>query len=133
MSRSTLQMPDRPPRLLQYRARPRGTTAPHRNRPVVVAVRTVLVVQVTVHDVIDVFAVRNRGVATTRAVTMRARMGSALVPLRACVGVLLAYGDCVLFEVLRSCADSTFVQKVAMAVMLDHRMSSRPYAVPRFS
>lgn len=91
----------------------------------VVAVRTVLVVQVTVHDVIDVFAVRNRGVATTRAVTMRARMGSALVPLRACVGVLLAYGDCVLFEVLSpTVVQVAIVQKVAMAVMLDHRMSA---------
>ncbi|MGA7123142.1 MAG: hypothetical protein WBY94_23785 [Polyangiaceae bacterium] len=66
----------------------------------VVAMRFVRMVQVTVDHIVDVFAVRNGVVTAARAVTMRARVCSAIVPLRASVRVLLAHGNDVLFEVV---------------------------------
>jgi hypothetical protein len=82
-------------------------------------------VQVTVHDVVDVFAVRDRRVAAVRAVTMRRGVCSAVMPLRARVGVPLADGDGVLLEaVALTVMKVAIVQVVPMTLMLDDRVAA---------
>ncbi len=82
-------------------------------------------VQVTVHDVVDVFAVRDGRMAAARAVTMRGGVCSAVMPLRARVGVLLADGDGVLLEVITlTVMKVAVVQVVPMAFVLDDRVAA---------
>ncbi|HXN31945.1 MAG TPA: hypothetical protein VN894_08790 [Polyangiaceae bacterium] len=83
------------------------------------------VVKMAVDDVIDVLAVRDRGVAAARAVTMRAGVRSAVVPLRAGIRVLLADRDGVLVEVVTvDMVKMAIVQVVAMTLVLDDRVTA---------
>jgi len=77
-------------------------------------------VQVAVHDIVDVIAVRDRGMATTRAMPMRARVRSAVVPLCTRVRVLRAHGDDVLVEVVAmNVMKMAVMEIVAMPLVLD--------------
>jgi hypothetical protein len=77
-------------------------------------------VQVTVHDVVDVLAVRDRSMTAAVTVTMRPGVCAAFVPWCAGVRILLIHCDGVLVEVVAvDVMKVPVVQVVAVTVMLD--------------
>jgi hypothetical protein len=67
---------------------------------VVVAVAVVGVVQVTVDEVVDVVAVRDRRVSATRTMYVSGVVPGAAVLRRACIGIGRRYADRVLVHVV---------------------------------
>jgi hypothetical protein len=65
----------------------------HRQRPVVVAVIAVRMMQAPVHEVVDMVAVRHGFVAAVRAVFMTSFMTTCVVFWIASVGIVLANRD----------------------------------------
>src|SRR5205807_2193763 len=87
---------------------------------VVVAVAAVRVVQMALHQVIGVVAVRHGFMAAARAVLVGLVMAAAGVLGRAFAGVLLAHRQLVLFHVLAlNVVQVAIVQVIDVAVMLD--------------
>ncbi len=87
---------------------------------VVVAVAAVRVMQVALHQVIGMVAVRHGFMAAARAVLVGLVMAAAGVFRRALAGILLAHGQLVLFHVLAlDVVQVAVVQVIDMAVMLD--------------
>lgn len=86
----------------------------------IVAVVSVLVVQVTADEVVDVIAVRHRRMATRGRVHVSRRVGSTCVRWRAAAGIRRVDGDLALVDVaIVVVVQVTIVQEVDVTVVLD--------------
>ena len=97
----------------------------------IVAVAVVCVVQVAVHEVVDVIAVRHGRVATRGAVDVTGLMAVARVPRRAARGMRRIDVDHALVDMSAVCVmEVAVVQVVDVAVVLDRVVSAaRPVDV----
>lgn len=91
----------------------------------IVAVITVLVVQVAGDQVVDVISVRNRRVAALRVVLVRLLVLAAIVPRRAAAGITAAHADLMLFHAaVVDMMQVTVVQIIDVAVVADRGVSA---------
>jgi hypothetical protein len=100
-------------------------SAAHDDGPMVVAVISVRMVQMTSDQVVDVITVRNRLVATIGAVLVSSAMLPAVVLRGAAFGVDVADLENVLVDVITvRVMQMTVVQVVEMIVVLDRSMAA---------
>ena len=91
----------------------------------VIAVVTVRMVQMAVHQVIDMIAMRHQLMAAARAVHMACGVTGALVAWRAALGIVGAHRQAVLVDVIAvHMVQVTVMQIVNVAIVLDRRMAT---------
>ena len=106
---------------IQPTFQPRRRLAYHGNRPVVVAVVTVRVMQMAVDEIVDVVAVWDRFVAAVGAVNMVGVVTGAIVCGCACVRIRVGHLEHVLFDltVFTNVMQMPVVQVIDMVAVLD--------------
>jgi len=100
-----------------------ATLRPHFDRPVVIAVVAVRVMEVAVDEIVEVVAVRDGRVAAVRAVDVLGVVAAAAMIGRAGVGILRRHGNRVLLDPAPFLMmQMAVVQEIDMPLVLDRRV-----------